>query len=57
MGLEALDGYFGTLVVAATNEKSVLEESVTNLTTLTTSNADMAATIKNLTGENRQLQK
>ena len=52
--LAALDGYFDNLAAVATNEKAVLEELVTNLTTLTNSNAEMAATIKKLKGYNRQ---
>ena len=55
MGLASLNRYFDNLVAAATNEKAVLEELVTNPTNLTTSNAEMAETIKNLTGENRKL--
>ena len=56
MGLAALDGYFENLTAASTNEKAVLEELVTNINTLTTSNTEMGATIKKLTGENIQLQ-
>ena len=59
MGLAHPDGYFDNLVVAAKNKKEVLEELVTNLTTLTTlttRNAEMAATIKKITGENRYIQ-
>ena len=55
MGLVALDGCFDNLAVAATNEKSVLEELVINLTTLTTSNREMADTIKKIMGKNQQL--
>ena len=55
MGLASLNRYFDNLVAAATIEKAVLEELVTNPTNLTTSNAEMAETIKNLTGENRKL--
>ena len=51
----ALNGYFDNLAAAEMNEKSVLEELVTNLTTLTISNAEMATTIKKLMGDNRQL--
>ena len=56
MGLAALGGYFKNLASAATNEKAVLEELVTNLATLTTSNVDMAATINKIAGGNIQLQ-
>ena len=56
MGLASLNRYFENIVVAAANEKAVLEELVTNLITLTIKNADMDATIKKLTRENRQLQ-
>ena len=38
MGLAALGGYFYNLAKAEINEKAVLEELVTNLTTLTDSN-------------------
>ena len=50
MGLAALDRYFDNLAAAAANEKAVLEELVTNLTTLTSSNSEMDATIKKLIG-------
>ena len=56
MGLAALYGYFDNIAAAAMNEKAVLEELVKDLTTITTSNAEMAATTKKLTGENRQFQ-
>ena len=56
MGLAALYGYFDNIAAAAMNEKAVLEELVKDLTTITTSNADMTATTKKLTGENRQFQ-
>ena len=45
IGLAALDGYSNNLTAAATNEKAVMEQLVTNLITLTTSNTDMEATI------------
>ena len=54
--LEALGGYFNNLDTAATNKKSVLEDFVANLATLTTSNAEMADTVKNSLEENWQLQ-
>ena len=53
IGLSALDGYFDNIAADATNEESVLDELVTNLITLTTRNAEMAATIKKITGKNR----
>ena len=56
MGLAALNGYFDNVVAAATNKKKFLEELVTKITTLTTSNPDMEDTIKKLTVENLQLQ-
>ena len=56
MGLAALDGYFDNLAAAATNEKAVLDELVKKLTTLTTRNKEMEATIKKLTGKNRYMQ-
>ena len=56
MGLAALYGYFDNIAAAAMNEKAVLEELVKDLTTITTSNAEMTATTKKLTGENRQFQ-
>ena len=56
MGLAALTRYFDNLTVAYMNEKVILEELATNLTTLTTSNTKMVATIKKLRGDNRQLQ-
>ena len=56
MGLAALNGYFNNIAAAATNEKAILEELATNLTTLTTSNAEMAATINKIRVENRKLQ-
>ena len=56
MGLSALDVYFDNVMAEAKmNEKSVLKELVTKLTTLTNSNVDMAATIKKIPGENIQL--
>ena len=55
MGLAALGGNFYNLAVVATNKQAVLKDLVTKLTTLTTSNTDMAAMIKKLTGENQQL--
>ena len=56
MGLAALYGYFDNIAAAAMNEKAVLEDLVKDLTTITTSNAEMTATTKKLTGENRQFQ-
>ena len=55
VSLEALNGYFENLAAVATNKKSVLDDLVSNLTTLTTSNVEMADTIKNI-WKNRQLQ-
>ena len=46
VSLEALNGYFENLAAVATNKKSVLDDLVSNLTTLTTSNVEMADTIK-----------
>ena len=43
---ESLFVYFDNLVAAATKDKLVREDFVDNLTTLTTSNADMAEKIK-----------
>ena len=43
---ESLFVYFDNLVAAATKDKLVREDFVDNLTTLTTSNADMADKIK-----------
>ena len=48
MGMEALGGYFDNLDAAETNKKAVLEEVVTNFNTITTSNSEMANTIKEL---------
>ena len=56
MGMEALGGYFDNLAAAETNKKAVLEEVVTNFNTITTSNSEMANTIKELAWENCQLQ-
>ena len=56
MSLASLNGYFKKLAAATTNEKAVLEELVTNITTLTNRNAEMDDTIKKLAGEKRQLQ-
>ena len=53
ISLEALDRYFYNIVAATTNKKSVLEDFVANLTTLTTSNAEMVNTIKKISGKNR----
>ena len=47
ISLEALGGYLDNLVTPATNKKLDLEYLVANLTTLTTSNTEMAETIKN----------
>ena len=44
--LEVIGGYFNKLVAAAENYKLVLEYLVANITTLTTSNMEMADTIK-----------
>ena len=52
MGLTSLGGYFDNLAEAEANEKSVLEELLKKLTTLNTRNADMADTIKKITGDN-----
>ena len=46
MSLEVINGYFNKLVAAAANNKLVLEDLVANITTLTTSNMEMADTIK-----------
>ena len=46
MILPVLDKYFDNIAAMATHEKAVLEELVTNLTTLTTINAEMVYTIQ-----------
>ena len=51
----ALHGNLDNLAAAAINEKTVLEEFVKNLNTLTTSNKEMAAAIKNLMGNKIQM--
>ena len=56
MGLESFNGYFNNLAAEAIKEKAVLEELVTNITTLTNRNAEMDDTIKKLAGGKRQLQ-
>ena len=56
MDLADLKRYFNNVAAEATNEKAALEELATNLATLTTRNAEMAAIIKKLTDEDTQLQ-
>ena len=56
-GIKALEGYFDDLSAAAINEKYVLQQLVLNNTTLVTSNESLAALVKKLTGDIKNLER
>ena len=51
-----MEGFFDNLAAAATNDKAVLAQITDNNTKLVNTNEELAASVKNLTNENRQLQ-
>ena len=51
-----MEGFFDNLAAAATNEKAVLAQLTDNNTKLVNMNEELAASVKKLTNENRQLQ-
>ena len=52
---QELEGYFDNLAAAATNEKAVLEQLVTNNTQLTEANAVLTEAVKQLSADYRSL--
>ena len=56
-GTTEMEGFFDNLAAAATNDKAVLAQLIENKTKLVNTNEELAASVKNLTNENRQLQK
>ena len=55
-GMKSLEGYFDNLAAAAVNEKSVLEQLVSNSTKLAATNEDLVALVKKLTNEINNLE-
>lgn len=54
--LEEIAGYFDNLAAETTTERAVLEELVKANATLTSTNEELVAVVKRLTGENKSLQ-
>ena len=46
VGMKALEGYFENLAVAATNNKSVIEQLVANISKLVVTNKELVAIVK-----------
>ena len=55
VGLKSLEGYFDNLAAAAVNEKGVLQQLLLNNNTLATSNESLAALVKKLSGDIKNL--
>ena len=55
-GMAEMEAFFGILAADATNYKAVLSQLTDNNTKLVNTNEELAASVKKLTSENRQLQ-
>ena len=55
--MNSLEGYFTNLAAAATNEKELLTQLVSNNTTLTTTNESLAALVKKQAGDIKNLER
>ena len=51
-----MEGFFNNLAAAATNDKAVLSQLAENNTKLVNTNEELAASVKRLTNETKQLQ-
>ena len=51
-----MEGFFDNLAAAATNDKAVLAQLADNNTKLVNTNEELAASVKRLTNETKQLQ-
>ena len=55
-GTTEIEGFFDNLAAAATNDKAVLAQLANNNTKLVNTNEELAASVKRLTNETKQLQ-
>ena len=54
--MKALEGYFDNLAAATTNDKSVLEQLVSNNANLAVTNEELVAIVKTNSNKNKDIQ-